>query len=129
MSVCAFLMFGKRTWKSQWLNRVAKHTVAIYLFEGAVHALLDQWIHLEKFAGSPLLFFVILLECVIAGALGILVDVFLDWTIFDMFNYKLAEIAHELDKVNLNELTPIDAMNTLARIKEKMKPLLVKMES
>ena len=40
---------------------------------------------------------------------------------FDMFNYKLAEIAHELDKVNLNELTPIDAMNTLARIKEKMK--------
>ncbi len=40
---------------------------------------------------------------------------------FDMFNYKLAEIAHELDKINLNELTPIDAMNTLARIKEKMK--------
>ena len=40
---------------------------------------------------------------------------------FDMFNYKLAEIAHELDKINLNELTPIDAMNTLVRIKEKMK--------
>ena len=40
---------------------------------------------------------------------------------FDMFNYKLAEIAHELDKVNLNELTPIDALNTLVRIKEKMK--------
>ncbi len=39
---------------------------------------------------------------------------------FDMFNYKLAEIAHELDKVNLNELTPIDALNTLVRIKEKM---------
>ena len=40
---------------------------------------------------------------------------------FDMYNYKLAEIAHELDKVNLNELTPIDALNTLVRIKEKMK--------
>ncbi len=40
---------------------------------------------------------------------------------FDMFNYKLAEIAQELDKVNLNELTPIDALNTLVRIKEKMK--------
>ena len=40
---------------------------------------------------------------------------------FDMFNFKLAEIAHELDKVNLNELTPIDALNTLVRIKEKMK--------
>ena len=39
---------------------------------------------------------------------------------FDMFNYKLAEIAHELDMVNLNELTPIDALNTLVRIKEKM---------
>ena len=39
---------------------------------------------------------------------------------FDMFNYKLAEVAHELDKVNLNELTPIDALNTLVRIKEKM---------
>ena len=40
---------------------------------------------------------------------------------FDMYNYKLAEIAHEIDKVNLNELTPIDALNTLVRIKEKMK--------
>ena len=40
---------------------------------------------------------------------------------FDMFNYKLAEIAHEVDKINLNELTPIDALNTLVRIKEKMK--------
>ena len=39
---------------------------------------------------------------------------------FDMFNYKLAEVAHELDMVNLNELTPIDALNTLVRIKEKM---------
>ena len=41
--------------------------------------------------------------------------------LFDMYNYKLAEIAHEIDKVNLNELTPIDALNTLVRIKEKMK--------
>ena len=40
---------------------------------------------------------------------------------FDMFNFKLAEIAHEIDKINLNELTPIDALNTLVRIKEKMK--------
>ncbi len=39
---------------------------------------------------------------------------------FDMFNYKLAEIAHEIDKINLNELTPIDALNTLVKIKEKM---------
>ncbi len=39
---------------------------------------------------------------------------------FDMYNYKLAEIAHEIDKINLNELTPIDALNTLVRIKEKM---------
>ena len=39
---------------------------------------------------------------------------------FDMFNFKLAEIAHELDMVNLNELTPIDALNTLVKIKEKM---------
>ena len=38
----------------------------------------------------------------------------------DMGNYKLAEIAQELDKVDLNQLTPIDALNTLARIKEKM---------
>ena len=39
----------------------------------------------------------------------------------DMYNYKLAEIAHELDKVDLNNLTPIDALNTLVKIKEKMK--------
>ncbi len=39
---------------------------------------------------------------------------------FDMYNYKLAEIAHEIDKINLDELTPIDALNTLVKIKEKM---------
>ncbi len=38
----------------------------------------------------------------------------------DLYNYKLAEIAHELDKVNLNELTPIDALNTLVKMKEKV---------
>ena len=40
---------------------------------------------------------------------------------FDMYNYKLAEIAHEIDKINLDELTPIDALNTLSKIKEKIK--------
>ena len=38
----------------------------------------------------------------------------------NMYNFKLAEIAHELDKVDLNELTPIDALNTLVKIKERM---------
>ncbi len=38
----------------------------------------------------------------------------------DLYNYKLAEIAHELDKVDLNELTPIDALNTLVKMKEKI---------
>ena len=36
----------------------------------------------------------------------------------DMYNYKLADIAHELDKININELTPIDALNVLMRLKE-----------
>ena len=39
---------------------------------------------------------------------------------FDLYQYKLAEIAHEIDKINVNELTPIDALNTLVKIKEKM---------
>lgn len=38
----------------------------------------------------------------------------------DLFGFKLDEIARELDKVNLNELTPIDALNILVRMKEKM---------
>ncbi len=37
-----------------------------------------------------------------------------------MYNYKLAEIAHELDKIKLDEITPIDALNILSKIKEKM---------
>ncbi len=37
-----------------------------------------------------------------------------------MYNYKLAELAHEIDKVNLNELTPIEALNTLVRLKESI---------
>ncbi len=39
----------------------------------------------------------------------------------DMFNYKIAELAHEIDKINLNELTPIHALNILVKIKEKIK--------
>ena len=35
-----------------------------------------------------------------------------------MYNFKIAEIAHELDKINVNELTPIDAMNILVKLKE-----------
>lgn len=38
-----------------------------------------------------------------------------------MYNYKLAEIAHELDNIKLEEVTPIDALNILSKIKEKMK--------
>jgi DNA mismatch repair protein MutS len=38
----------------------------------------------------------------------------------DLFGFRLEEIARELDKINLNELTPIDALNTLVRMKEKM---------
>ena len=36
----------------------------------------------------------------------------------DMYNYKLADIAHELDKINVNELTPIDALNILVKLKD-----------
>ena len=35
-----------------------------------------------------------------------------------MYNYKLADIAHELDKINVNELTPRDALNILVKLKE-----------
>ena len=38
----------------------------------------------------------------------------------DMYNYKLADVASEIDKINVNELTPIDALNTIVRIKEKL---------
>ena len=38
----------------------------------------------------------------------------------DMYNYKLAEIAQELDKININELTPMDALNIIYKIKAKM---------
>ncbi len=40
---------------------------------------------------------------------------------FDFFNIKLANIASELDKVNLNELTPIDALNILSKMKDELK--------
>ena len=40
---------------------------------------------------------------------------------FDFFNMKLEEVAHQLDKINVNELTPIDALNTIVRLKESLK--------
>ena len=39
---------------------------------------------------------------------------------FDLFNLKLSDLSHELDKININELTPIDALNTLVKLKEMM---------
>ena len=38
----------------------------------------------------------------------------------DMFNFKLAEIASEIDKIDLNRLTPIDALNILVKMKSKL---------
>ncbi len=38
----------------------------------------------------------------------------------DMYNYKLAELAHQIDKINLDELTPIEALNTLVKLKESV---------
>ena len=38
----------------------------------------------------------------------------------DLFNYKVGEIANELDKINVNELTPIEALNVLVKLKEKL---------
>ena len=39
----------------------------------------------------------------------------------DMYNYKLADVASELDKINVNELTPIEALNAIVKMKEKLK--------
>ncbi len=36
------------------------------------------------------------------------------------YNFKIAEVAHEIDKIDFNQLTPIDALNTLVKIKEKL---------
>ena len=38
----------------------------------------------------------------------------------DLYNMQFADIAHELDKINLNELTPIDALNVLVKLKGKI---------
>jgi DNA mismatch repair protein MutS len=39
---------------------------------------------------------------------------------FDMFNYKLAELASEFDKIDVNQLTPVEALNTIVKMKEKL---------
>ena len=38
-----------------------------------------------------------------------------------MYNYKLAEIASELDGVHLDSITPIEALNILQKMKDKIK--------
>ncbi len=38
----------------------------------------------------------------------------------DLFNYRLAEVASELDKIDLNVLTPIEALNVLQKLKMKL---------
>lgn len=38
----------------------------------------------------------------------------------DFYNYKLGEIENELQKIDVNELTPIDALNILVKMKSKL---------
>ena len=38
----------------------------------------------------------------------------------DLYNLQFADIAHELDKINVNELTPIEALNVLVKIKGRI---------
>ena len=40
---------------------------------------------------------------------------------FDLFDVKFADISRELDKININELTPIEALNTLVKLKDMIK--------
>ena len=40
---------------------------------------------------------------------------------FNLFNLKLNDISHELDKINVNELTPLDALNEIYKLKEMLK--------
>ena len=39
----------------------------------------------------------------------------------DMYNYKIAEVAHEIDRIDFNQLTPIDALNHLYKIQNKLR--------
>ena len=38
----------------------------------------------------------------------------------DLYNFRLGEVANELEKINLDELTPINALNILAKMKGKL---------
>ncbi|MDO5557001.1 MAG: DNA mismatch repair protein MutS [Clostridia bacterium] len=38
----------------------------------------------------------------------------------DLYNYKIAELAHEIDKIDVNNLTPVDALNIIVKMKEKI---------
>ena len=38
----------------------------------------------------------------------------------DMFNYKMAEVTGMLEKIDLDELTPKDALEVLYKLKEKL---------
>ena len=43
-----------------------------------------------------------------------------DLSQYDLFNYKVAEIADEVSKIDVDELSPIEALNILHRFKEKL---------
>ena len=36
-------------------------------------------------------------------------------------NYKLAELASEFDRIDVNQLTPVEALNTIVKMKEKLR--------
>ena len=79
-SVLVFILFGKISFYSKSVNRVAKHVFEIYLFEGTVRTLVNLIFPLEPYADKFYLFaiiafyvLVIMIICILFDALRTLI--------------------------------------------------------
>lgn len=87
-AVVMFLLFGNIKMKSVIVNRIARHVVAVYLFEGAVRKILSRIIDLSQYGEKWYLFAIINLYVLVVVICCIAIDI-CKGIIFDKAEQKI----------------------------------------
>lgn len=73
-SISIFMIFKKINIKSKWINGLAKHVLAIYLFEGAVRMVLNCFFDITSYVGKWYLYLVIIVYVMVVMVVCTVVD-------------------------------------------------------
>lgn len=73
LSCCIFLLFSRVRFHSAFINNIARHTLTIYLFEGAIRKVLLEKYHLQTYISSCYLPLLVVTESILICVICIFV--------------------------------------------------------